>query len=218
CSTGSLLHLPMVHRPAAQVAEGGRGARPAIGAVTRRPGRISAHGSAVLLVALVGGVLLDVAEAALLGGVDPGVARLAVVDVGAAVAAIGLAAGHIRPLAGEGPLLLGNFRGLAHRSLLELRVQETGPGAGCSLPSRFHRASRPMSSDGAEWVRAPTEMTSTPVSAMARTVSSRTPPEASSTGRPCGEAAARATASRRSSRLKLSSMTTSGRPASASSS
>ena len=45
-------------------------------------------------------------------------------------------------------------------------------------------ASSPMSSTGAEWVSAPTEITSTPVSAMARTVSRVTPPEASSLTRP----------------------------------
>ena len=38
------------------------------------------------------------------------------------------------------------------------------------------------SSVGAEWVSAPTEMKSTPVSAISRTVSRSTPPEASSDG------------------------------------
>ena len=51
-----------------------------------------------------------------------------------------------------------------------------------------------MSSARTEWVRAPIEIASTPVSAIARTVSRVTPPEASSRMRP----AARATAARRS--------------------
>ena len=55
---------------------------------------------------------------------------------------------------------------------------------------------------GAECVSAPTEMTSTPVSAIARTVSSDTPPDASTVARPptCS------TPRRRSSSEKLSSM------------
>ena len=43
---------------------------------------------------------------------------------------------------------------------------------------------RERSRTGAEWVRAPTEMKSTPVSAIERAVSSVTPPEASSVARP----------------------------------
>ncbi|EHN77632.1 hypothetical protein SMCF_2842, partial [Streptomyces coelicoflavus ZG0656] len=43
-----------------------------------------------------------------------------------------------------------------------------------------------MSSTGAEWVRAPTEITSTPVSAIARTVVKSTPPDASSRIAPPG--------------------------------
>ena len=46
-------------------------------------------------------------------------------------------------------------------------------------------------SAGAEWVSAPTEMRSTPVSAIARTVSSVTPPDASVSARPEAMATAR---------------------------
>src|SRR5690606_8833264 len=69
--------------------------------------------------------------------------------------------------------------------------------------------SRPRSSARAEWVSAPTEITSTPVSAIARTVSRVTPPDASTTARP----AICSTAARRSSIEKLSSMMTSTPPA-----
>ena len=57
---------------------------------------------------------------------------------------------------------------------------------------RGHRTSRETSRARAEWVSAPTEMKSTPVSAIARTVSSDTPPDASSSVRPAAsETAAR---------------------------
>src|SRR5262249_24998948 len=49
---------------------------------------------------------------------------------------------------------------------------------------RAHSTSIETSRERAEWVSAPTETKSTPVSAIARTVSSVTPPEASSTARP----------------------------------
>jgi nicotinate-nucleotide pyrophosphorylase (carboxylating) len=55
---------------------------------------------------------------------------------------------------------------------------------GVTLANRCQVGSMSMlkSRVGAEWVSAPTEMKSTPASAMARTVSSATPPEASSEG------------------------------------
>src|SRR5439155_13041411 len=68
--------------------------------------------------------------------------------------------------------------------------------------------SSPMSRAGAEWVSAPTEITSTPVSAMARTVSRVTPPLASTSARP----ATCSTALAMSATLKLSSRITSGSP------
>ena len=52
---------------------------------------------------------------------------------------------------------------------------------------RGHRTSSETSRERAEWVSAPTEMKSTPVSAISRTVSSVTPPEASSGARPADE-------------------------------
>src|SRR4029077_6936259 len=63
-----------------------------------------------------------------------------------------------------------------------------------------HVTSSETWSERAEWVRAPTEMKSTPVSAQARTVASETPPDASSSARP----ATSLTASRTSSGLMLS--------------
>src|SRR5207245_822331 len=63
-----------------------------------------------------------------------------------------------------------------------------------------HVTSSETWSERAEWVRAPTEMKSTPVSAYARTVASDMPPEASSSARP----ATSFTASRTSSGLMLS--------------
>src|SRR5207248_5046871 len=75
-----------------------------------------------------------------------------------------------------------------------------------------HRTSRETWSERAEWVRAPTETKSTPVSAYARTVARETPPEASSSARP----AASSTASRTSSGLMLSSRILGAPPASAS--
>src|SRR5699024_3835016 len=62
--------------------------------------------------------------------------------------------------------------------------------------------SSPRSRARTEWVRAPTEMTSTPVRAMSATVSRLTPPEASTIARP----ATILMPSRRSSLVKLSSM------------
>src|SRR5215203_7352494 len=51
--------------------------------------------------------------------------------------------------------------------------------------------SRPISTARAEWVSAPTDIKSTPVSAIARTVSKRTPPLASVCARPFTFTAAR---------------------------
>ena len=78
----------------------------------------------------------------------------------------------------------------------------------------YRYRSRLMSSDGAEWVSAPTEMRSTPVSATARTVASVMPPLASVIARP----PTRATASRSSSTDMLSSRTASAPAVSAASS
>src|SRR3954452_24857169 len=81
---------------------------------------------------------------------------------------------------------------------------------GCQ--GRAHRTSRETSRERAEWVSAPIEMKSTPVSAIERMVSSVTPPEASSVARP----AVIATASRMSAGGMLSSRMESAPAASAS--
>ena len=65
-----------------------------------------------------------------------------------------------------------------------MRLDERGGHGACT--------SSETSRERAEWVSAPTEIESTPVSAMARTFSSVTPPEASSSARPATSATARA--------------------------
>src|SRR5690349_5151380 len=65
-----------------------------------------------------------------------------------------------------------------------LRQRALCRAAGKRLPHHSLSSSMEMSMARAEWVRAPTGMISTPVSAMARTVSRLTPPEASTSALP----------------------------------
>src|ERR1044072_7108934 len=70
---------------------------------------------------------------------------------------------------------------------------------GRNAPEADRQINRLTASVGAEWVRAPTEIESTPVSAISLTVARVTPPEASRQGRspPPASASRSATASRR---------------------
>ena len=96
--------------------------------------------------------------------------------------------------------------GRASRRRNRPRPAPRAPGScarGSRLPARAARArtsswsvaisavvipsSSETSRERAEWVSAPTETKSTPVSAISRTVSSETPPEASSVALPCDE-------------------------------
>src|SRR6185503_14307129 len=69
-----------------------------------------------------------------------------------------------------------------HRPSLYEAQRQRSDFARC--PCRGHEKSRPISTALAEWVNAPTEMKSTPVSAIARTVARLTPPLASVRARP----------------------------------
>src|SRR3569623_456126 len=78
----------------------------------------------------------------------------------------------------------GVARGLVVRGCARLEIDALTAEPG-------HRTSNPISTAGAEWVSAPTEIRSAPVRALSSTVASVTPPEPSTTTlRPCARVAA----------------------------
>src|SRR6187402_1947166 len=84
--------------------------------------------------------------------------------------------------------------GLVHQRATQLGLRLAGQrteAIGVEGPHRLSMSS-PMSAAGAEWVSAPTLITSTPAAASAGTRSKLTPPETSTKARPCARSTATA--------------------------